>query len=622
MPIMNKIERNSLSGRIAIAFVYLILVIGGITMVYPFSLMLSGSICSGIDSEQYQIIPSYLYNNQILFLKYGEAKYGTKFSYNPTRNINRNWRTSFSTLSDLLLDEPQWLKNTFTENHTVHPMVNEWNKFAGSIDLKDRIRCFDDILRDNFMEYLLKKFKSPQSIKHRLGINIEILRLPYEYPYRRGQVQVSTEYEEEYCKFLKVKGLEKWTQPVMFDGEFALFFQSQKADIDDINKKYGTSFKSFGEITFAVTAPKNGLRSEWVKFFRKRLPFKYCRLRANANAYQLFVKRTVESINKYNLRTGKNIKSFTEIIPSETQPDNLYQRILWREYLTKHADAEELFAATVDNKFREVLRNKYRSIAKLNSELGTSFSEFKQITAPLAAADAAEFYSEKSRWKFYFLFNNYIVVWRYIAINGRALWNTLVLCVCTIIAQLTVNPMCAYALSRFKSKHTYKILMLFVATMAFPPMVLMIPNFFFMRQLGMLNTYSALIIPSMASGYYIFLMKGFFDSLPRELYEAASIEGANEFIIFTKITLPLVKPILAVKALSAFTIAYGGFMWAFIICQDPKMWTIMVYLYQFQRNHPYHLTMASLVLASLPMLLMFMFCQKIIMRGIVIPVMK
>jgi len=164
--------------------------------------------------------------------------------------------------------------------------------------------------------------------------------------------------------------------------------------------------------------------------------------------------------------------------------------------------------------------------------------------------------------------------------------------------------------------------MLLVATMAFPPMVLMIPNFFFMRQLGMLNTYAALIIPSMASGYYIFLMKGFFDSLPRELYEAASLEGANEFVIFTKITLPLVKPIMAVKALSAFTVAYGGFMWAFIICQDPKMWTIMVYLYQFQRENPYHLTMAALVLGSLPMLFMFLFCQKIIMRGIVIPVMK
>jgi multiple sugar transport system permease protein len=182
--------------------------------------------------------------------------------------------------------------------------------------------------------------------------------------------------------------------------------------------------------------------------------------------------------------------------------------------------------------------------------------------------------------------------------------------------------MCAYALSRYKIRNKYRLLMFFIATMAFPQMVLTIPNFVLLKELGMLNTYWALIVPSMASGYYIFLMKGFFDSLPKELYEAASIDGANEFTIFTKITLPLITPILAVKALAAFTAAYGGFMWAFIICQDPRMWTLSVYLYQFQTTNPYHLVMTSLVIASMPLLLMFIFCQKIIMKGIVIPVMK
>ena len=79
---------------------------------------------------------------------------------------------------------------------------------------------------------------------------------------------------------------------------------------------------------------------------------------------------------------------------------------------------------------------------------------------------------------------------------------------------------------------------------------------------------------------------------------------------------------MAVQALGAFTAAYGGFMWAFIICQDPKMWTIMVYVYQFQQQEPYHLVMAALAVSSIPLLLMFIFCQRLIMRGIVIPVMK
>ena len=119
-----------------------------------------------------------------------------------------------------------------------------------------------------------------------------------------------------------------------------------------------------------------------------------------------------------------------------------------------------------------------------------------------------------------------------------------------------------------------------------------------------------------------FLLKGFFDSLPPELYEAGLIDGASEWRMFRSITLPLCKPILAVLALGAFTAAYGMFMHAFLICQDPDMWTIMVFLYEFQQTHAVPMIMAALVVAALPTLLVFVFCQNIILRGIVIPTFK
>jgi len=144
-------------------------------------------------------------------------------------------------------------------------------------------------------------------------------------------------------------------------------------------------------------------------------------------------------------------------------------------------------------------------------------------------------------------------------------------------------------------------------------------------EVSLLNTYAALIVPGLANGFSIFLLKGFFDSLPRELFEAGMIDGASEFTMFRTITIPLCKPILAVIALGAFTGAYSGFMWAFIVCQKQSMWTIMVWLYQFQMrytaNEPW-LVMASLVIVSIPTLLMFLFCQRIILRGIIIPQMK
>ena len=119
-----------------------------------------------------------------------------------------------------------------------------------------------------------------------------------------------------------------------------------------------------------------------------------------------------------------------------------------------------------------------------------------------------------------------------------------------------------------------------------------------LRDLHLLNTFAALILPGVANGFSIFLLKGFFDSLPKELYEAASIDGAGEIRMFIRISLPLCKPILAVIALQAFIAAYGSFMWAFLVCQDPKMWTLMVWLYQYQITATGHEVMAALLLAA------------------------
>jgi ABC-type glycerol-3-phosphate transport system permease component len=221
-----------------------------------------------------------------------------------------------------------------------------------------------------------------------------------------------------------------------------------------------------------------------------------------------------------------------------------------------------------------------------------------------------------------FLVRNYREVLNYIALHGPAVWNTFVLCAGLLLATLIINPLCAYALSRYELPATYKLLLFLLATMAFPAEVSVIPNFLLLKQLHLLNTYWALILPAMANGYAIFLLKGFFDSLPKELYEAGTIDGASEARMFSTITLPMSKPVLAVIALSAFTSAYGGFLWAFLVCQDPSKWTLMVWLSQMQSWAPMSVIFAALVLAAIPTLLVFVFCQNIIMRGIIVPTEK
>src|SRR5205807_807658 len=158
---------------------------------------------------------------------------------------------------------------------------------------------------------------------------------------------------------------------------------------------------------------------------------------------------------------------------------------------------------------------------------------------------------------------------------GNGIRNTAIFCALLVLTNLIVNPLAAYALSRYKPPSAYKILLFCMATMAFPAEVTMIPSFLMLRNLGLLNTFWALVLPGMANGFSIFLLKGFFDSLPQELYEAADIDGASEWTKFWTFTMALSKPILAVIALDAFNGAYSAFMMALIIIPDQKMWTLM-----------------------------------------------
>jgi multiple sugar transport system permease protein len=190
------------------------------------------------------------------------------------------------------------------------------------------------------------------------------------------------------------------------------------------------------------------------------------------------------------------------------------------------------------------------------------------------------------------------------------------------IAQGFLYPLAAYALSRFSLRWTEQILLFLMATMAFPAAVSAIPGFLLMRDLGLLNSFAALVLPGLANGMAIFILNGFFDGLPRELYEAATVDGAREWQIFLRVTPPLTTPILAVNSLGAFVAAYGNWEWALLVCQKKEYWTLAVWLYQINSRMDPWVSMAGFVMASIPTTIVFITCQKVILRGIVIPSMK
>lgn len=218
-----------------------------------------------------------------------------------------------------------------------------------------------------------------------------------------------------------------------------------------------------------------------------------------------------------------------------------------------------------------------------------------------------------------FLTRNYRFVLDYVLINGRVLLNTAVYCLLAVLAHLLINPLAAYALSRYPIRASTKILLFLLATMAFPAEVAMIPSFLLLKDLGLLNTFAALVLPGAASGYMIYLLKGFFDSLPSELFEAGQLDGAKEISLLWNVALPLSRPVLGYVALLTFMASYGAFMYAFLVAQDRRIWTLMVWIYQLQGSAPKSVMLAALTLAALPTIVIFLLAQNVILKGIVLP---
>ena len=183
---------------------------------------------------------------------------------------------------------------------------------------------------------------------------------------------------------------------------------------------------------------------------------------------------------------------------------------------------------------------------------------------------------------------------------------------------LAAASMAAYALARMNFRGKNVIFGVIITTLFVPAFTLLIPNFLIVDRLGWLDTLWALIVPGAASAFGVFFLRQFFSSLPRELEEAALIEGANSWQIFTKVILPLSKPALATLALISFLSNWNDFIWPVYVLFSPTSFTLPPGLAILQGAYTidYPVIMAGAALASIPVLIMFVFAQRYIIEGV------
>lgn len=197
-------------------------------------------------------------------------------------------------------------------------------------------------------------------------------------------------------------------------------------------------------------------------------------------------------------------------------------------------------------------------------------------------------------------------------------WNSLYTSAAITLITLVISALVAYALSRIDFRGKKVLMTVIIASIIIPPPVLMIPLFYQMVAMRMIDTSWAVILPQVIHPAMVFVLKKFFDQMPRELEEAAVMDGASRMRIFTRIILPLSRPILAAVAIFVFISAWNNFLWPFISTNDGSILTLPVGLQTIKSAYgiQYAQNMASALLAALPLILVFLFFQRQIIKGV------
>lgn len=209
---------------------------------------------------------------------------------------------------------------------------------------------------------------------------------------------------------------------------------------------------------------------------------------------------------------------------------------------------------------------------------------------------------------------------------GRELLNTIVFAGAVTIISVFFDSLAAYGLSRVDFKGRGILLAVLIATMMIPAMALLIPVYKLLGSMGLVNSYLGIIIPRMADVGGIFLLRQFFISIPKDLDNAARIDGAGEFRIFAQIILPNAVPAILTVGMFNFMGNWNGLLWPLIMTSKPETRTITAGLAMLTGHGssvtPYGVVMAGALISALPLLIVFFFVQKRFVEGIAMTGMK
>ena len=217
-----------------------------------------------------------------------------------------------------------------------------------------------------------------------------------------------------------------------------------------------------------------------------------------------------------------------------------------------------------------------------------------------------------------FTLDNYKQIFLQEPLFFRWLFNSVFIAVCVTILNLLFNSMAGYALARLSFPGRQFWFFLILTVLAVPAQITLIPTFLILKAFGWLNSYQGMIVPGMVNATFIFMMRQFFINFPRELEEAAQLDGLNTFGIFRRIVLPLAKPALAAQAVFVFMGSWNNFLLPLIILFEPEMFTLPLGLKTFKGQYIsyWNYIMAASMIFTLPALAIYAFFNRYFIQSV------
>jgi len=212
---------------------------------------------------------------------------------------------------------------------------------------------------------------------------------------------------------------------------------------------------------------------------------------------------------------------------------------------------------------------------------------------------------------------NYSAIWQSLPL-ARYYFNSISVAVAIVGGQVITSSLAAYAFARLRFHGRSVLFSAYLGTLIIPSQVTLIPNYILIRMFHWHNSYAGLIFPFVVSVFSTFLLRQFFLTIPIDLEDAARIDGASHFAIYSRIMLPLAKPALATLIVFAFLGAWNNLLWPLVVIDSPDLTTVPLSIVAFQGQFTtqWNLLMASATLALAPVLVVYLLAQRYIVEGI------